>query len=437
MDLFFDASRIVNRLRQPTATGIDRVDVAWLHFLHKQRRCRLVLRLLDGPAALAVDQTDALLHAVELHWGAHAGESRRRLDALADWLARPRGASLRIGASGAEAASPATPFQPSNFHRGIARLRMLAQTRRGLYVHTSHTGADRAAYMRRCRASFAHCLSFVHDTIPIDFPEHSRAGEAERHWARLRNIARTADRILVNSRHTRDCLRAMSGRLPAPLPPLHVLPLGVENCFHVGTPALAPGRPYFVMLGTIEPRKNHALMLDVWAQLVARFGDAAPRLVLLGRRGWNNEALFARLDAPGALAGHIAECAGLDDRESAAVLAGATALLTPSFAEGYNLPLAEALACGTPALASDLDIHREVAGDCARLLPADDARAWAEAIAALAGCTAPAGASGSVLANGCDALATARAAAAAFRPMRWERHFHLAAREIEQLSAGG
>ncbi len=81
--------------------------------------------------------------------------------------------------------------------------------------------------------------------------------------------------------------------------PVTVAPIGTT----LAAPASAPpdldlSRPYFVALGTIEPRKNHALLLDAWDLLAQRLpASAVPRLFIFGRRGWCNEAVFARLDA--------------------------------------------------------------------------------------------------------------------------------------------
>src|SRR5205823_1812943 len=138
-----------------------------------------------------------------------------------------------------------------------------------------------------------------------------------------------------------------------------VLPYGIE---HVASAAAdAPIRaavPYFVVLSTIEPRKNHELLLRLWQRLAERHGAAAPRLVLVGHRGWENDAVFKLLDSLRGNSPHVVECPDLDDAALAAVLRGARALLSPSFAEGFGLPVVEALALGTPAIASDIAAHR-------------------------------------------------------------------------------
>ncbi len=77
----------------------------------------------------------------------------------------------------------------------------------------------------------------------------------------------------------------------------------------------------------------------------------------------------------------MAEVGPLDDRRLAKALAGARALLFPNFAEGYGIPLTEALAAGVPVIASDLPVFREIGQGVPELLPPDDAAAWSGAIA--------------------------------------------------------
>ncbi|MCC0002327.1 MAG: glycosyltransferase [Methylobacteriaceae bacterium] len=116
--------------------------------------------------------------------------------------------------------------------------------------------------------------------------------------------------------------------------------------------------------GTIEPRKNHALLVDVWRRFVAEQGPSAPKLVVVGKRGWNFTQIVEALADP-ALGGAVIEVAGLSNGGWRALLAGAAALLAPSFAEGYGLPLAEALTAGAPALCSNIAPFQEIGGEAA------------------------------------------------------------------------
>ncbi len=138
--------------------------------------------------------------------------------------------------------------------------------------------------------------------------------------------------------------------------------------------------PYFVVLGTIEPRKNHLLLLNLWRRLVEEFGQQVPRLVVIGQRGWECEQVVDMLERCEALKGVVVELNGCDDVALATWLHHAQALLFPSFAEGYGIPLVEAMSLGTPVIASDLPVFHELAGDIPEYLDPLDGEGWRKAV---------------------------------------------------------
>jgi glycosyltransferase involved in cell wall biosynthesis len=141
-----------------------------------------------------------------------------------------------------------------------------------------------------------------------------------------------------------------------------------------------PKRPWFLCLGTIEPRKNHLLLLHVWRRLAETMPGKAPALVVVGRRGWENENIVDLLERGRGLAGLVHEHNALGDAQLAALLSGAQALLMPSFAEGFGMPVSEALAAGVPVIASDLAVYRESAGEVPLYLDPLDGPAWLKAV---------------------------------------------------------
>jgi glycosyltransferase involved in cell wall biosynthesis len=134
------------------------------------------------------------------------------------------------------------------------------------------------------------------------------------------------------------------------------------------------------MLGTIEPRKNHRLILDVWLELHGELGPATPHLFIVGERGWKSQDVIESLEHSAPLRGFVKECGRMPDATVAGLLKGARALLLPSFAEGYGLPLAEALTQGTPVLCSDIPVFHEVGGDIPDYLSPTDGTAWRAAV---------------------------------------------------------
>jgi glycosyltransferase involved in cell wall biosynthesis len=144
-------------------------------------------------------------------------------------------------------------------------------------------------------------------------------------------------------------------------------------------------RPYVLTVGTLEPRKNLPLLLRAFDRLLARTGTAAAELdlVTVGAKGWRDRELRAELGLR--LASGRAHFLGyVDEEDLVALYGGATAMAYPSHFEGFGLPVVEAMACGTPVVATDVDALREVSGGAAILVPPGDDAALAEKLAELA-----------------------------------------------------
>jgi len=250
-----------------------------------------------------------------------------------------------------------------------------------LYLNIGHTGLDDPGLRAWVAKAGVRPVYFVHDLIPIRHPEYCRAGEEQRHRGRMRIVLRTATGVIGNSDVTTDELAEFGRADGLPSPPAVAAWLGT-------TPLPLPrpeatdisGRATFVTVGTIEARKNHLLLLQVWTRLAARLGPKAPRLLVIGQRGWESEQAIDLLERSPVLKDSVVEIARCDDRALSAHLASARALLFPSLAEGFGMPLMEALQIRTPVIASDLPVFREIGQGIPELLDPLDAPAWESAI---------------------------------------------------------
>jgi glycosyltransferase involved in cell wall biosynthesis len=378
--MLFDITRLAARLLEgKRPTGVDRVSLAYIE------------RFRDGAQALV------------RHWGR--------------WVSPGERGSQRIFA--ALLGEMAQPAQTIRSAVAMGHVLGAPIARDVLLFNTGHSGLDAPGYAEAVVRSGLRPVYFLHDLIPITHPEYCREGEASRHEQRLHTMLSTGRGLIANSEATDTALRQYAEGAALAVPPLIVAPLG--------TPALPPPQhasphqePYFVMLGTIEPRKNHLMMLHLWRQMIEAGAPDIPSLVIIGQRGWECEQVLDLLERSPALKSKVIEHGRCDDAELSTWLHHAQALLFPSFVEGYGMPLAEALAHGVPVIASDLPVFHEIAGDVPDYLDPLDGPGWRRHVLEYAREERPARAAQMVRMRGYVAPS-------------WEQHFALVAPFVETL----
>lgn len=392
------------RAKSATPTGIDRVDLRYLdHFLNDAGTT--VIGVAQKRDALAV-HADGDVRAI------HELLCKRWLDRAPMTAAEAR-ATRRIYLRSKAMGLGQKIVQALTGARFPAGLRRRLARRAGpvLYVNASHKGMTKPALFAALRDDLgAARVFFVHDLIPVDFPEYVRPGHDDKHAVRMRIAAGQGDLCIFNSAYSRDRFAAFAAREGIDPPPGVILHIGVEPHFHPLAAMPDPsGRPVFVTVGTVEPRKNLRVLLDAWDILRARAG-VVPQLRVIGKRGWVTAANAGDFDRAAAMAPDVVMLDRVDDGRLMVELARARGLLFPSFTEGWGMPLVEAAVMGLPAIASDIPAFHEAAQGCATLIDPNDPAAWADAVAAWA---AP------------DAVARAKAGArlAGFVPPRWADHF--------------
>ena len=387
--LAYDVTRLFLGPISRTPRGIDRVDL-------------LLARYFFGT------QPERTVGVLPTPWGVRTYDSRRvlrgldRLQAL--WsenapLEDDRAFQwLRQRISGAPT-GPAPQVGKLPFLVKVARLAdLLKATGFSFGRSVAATLPQGAAYLNVGQISLALGFMFrwldrrpdvwaaimLHDVIPLEHPTLVAPSSERFHDRMVQTTAHHADGVIVTTQTARMAvLQALDRVGLSDMPSLSVM-LPLDPGFD---PLALPdpdlrGRAYFIVCGAIEPRKNLGLLLDVWRDLVARLGPETPHLAVVGTPNFKGDRILADFAACEATTPFIHVVSGLSTPGLNVLIAGARALLMPSLAEGFGLPILEARALGCPVIASDIPAHREVMGSGGRLLPPHDVAEWSMAVLA-------------------------------------------------------
>ena len=262
-----------------------------------------------------------------------------------------------------------------------------------LVLLDSNWQADLRPALRRARVAGARVCVVVYDLIHVRHPEYVSAGAAAlyRRWF-VRTLP-LADRVVAIS-------RTVLADVQAYLDECGISAAGKSfGWFHLGAELDHPGAatapqpalesflgvsaaPLFMAVGTLEPRKDQAALLDAVERLWAAHADV--RLLLLGRTGWGSDALVGRLAIHPERGRRLLWLADASDADLETGYRAARAVVVASRAEGFGLPIVEALRAGCAVIASALPVFIEVGGDAVRYFPPGDVAALAAALADLA-----------------------------------------------------
>lgn len=245
-----------------------------------------------------------------------------------------------------------------------------------VYLNVGQTNFnDLVVYAVRCIEDLKIGI-YVHDTIPLDWPTLQTARSRMKFKRFFKRMDRHADLVVCNSQDTKADVLKHARHLDADRVQV-VLP-GLPE-MRVGQAPDGPwtDKPYFMAIGTIEPRKNIGFLLDLWADYA---GPDDPHLILCGRRGWMNEDVFERLDQKPA---NVHEIPDLPDEKMWALLKDSNGLLFPSIAEGFGYPAIEAAHLKVPLICNPLSVFKEVLGHSPIYAAESDCYAWKNEISKL------------------------------------------------------
>lgn len=261
-----------------------------------------------------------------------------------------------------------------------------------LVLLDSTWNVDLSSELRRARAAGAAVWVVVNDLIPVEYPDLAPEGTPILLDKWLRRTVPYASGLLGISRTVADGLRThllrtgLGGAAPA-APPIDFFYLGAglgriaagAHALDEVTRVFLRNRgPVYLVVGTLEPRKNHSRILDGFDQLWSE--GAEVNLVIFGRLGWRSEKLALRIREHPQFGRRLIWFESGTDAELDYAYRHASALIFASECEGFGLPLVEAMQYGLPVLASDIAVFREIGGDYPRYFDQHDPRSLPNAI---------------------------------------------------------
>jgi glycosyltransferase involved in cell wall biosynthesis len=223
--------------------------------------------------------------------------------------------------------------------------------------------------LKRVRVVF-----LVHDLIPFFFPELYWAGFADKYRSCVRSMVDLSEGLVVYSDST---MRDLVSFIPSAGEKKCVkITLGANLDDHKGYlnfnfPSLS-GKKYVLCVGTLQPRKNHSLLLHAWRHLLESRPEDCPDLVLVGQPGWNSDNLIYLFTESVNLRDKVTIFTHVNDEQISGLYHNAWITVFPSLYEGWGLPIAESLAHGKMCLTSCRSSMPEVGGDLVKYFSPHD-----------------------------------------------------------------
>lgn len=379
-----DITRYISRMGQGKPTGIDRVEHAYIREIFTRDATSLAIGKIGKDYVVVPIQN--VIHSLDaIEADAEFGKFGMR-----DFLRFKLPVKQRKARQYFRSVSIC-------MSQNLEKLLLAVDLSSAEYVNVGHSNLSANFFSQLRKAGIRKLSVMVHDMIPLDYPEYTRDGISEQFENRMKSVANNADRIICNSAYTEERVNFYFNKWGFK-PETTVAHLGVKDLPSLTVPLRE--KPYFVSLGTIEPRKNHALLFKVWEEMLsAQPQESVPELHIVGKRGWKNEAVFEFLDTSQWVGKKIFEFSDLSDVQLANKISNCSGLVFPSFAEGFGLPALEAAQMGVPVLCSDLPVFHEILGSYAQFLPLDNKRLWIDALESVAHKTDKSGQNSGNLAN--------------------------------------
>jgi len=294
-----------------------------------------------------------------------------------DWLGRRR-PGLTATANLSYRSSKVLPRQLVNQLRrwGInIPLEFLMKTRGDIILYPGSTGPS---------SSFrTPIIPVIHDLAYLDLPEQVSQRKRQDMLRFVPKIIKKAPFILTISESTKTALTKHYPWLRTPILVEHIPPALLKITASQAKKELDKlniKSPFILFLGTLEPRKNIVGLLEAYKLLPKKLRSQY-KLVLAGGKGWHDDEIRRKIDGSAGLG--IVETGYISEAQRSALYGTADLFVAPSFYEGYGMPVAEAMLSGVAVAASNIPVHKEIAGDAALYFDPHDPEDISQKIAKL------------------------------------------------------
>lgn len=362
MIIFYDVSRILSRRFSKHATGIDRVDINYAFYLKNHNNTQFIYQKRNHFYLLIDKGLINHLYNVWINNNIFAKTEIKTLYLLDNERKTRKFVSNKLSS-----------YLEKN------------RSFKKIYINTSHNYSNTLeSFFYFKQKNELIYLSFIHDLIPVEYPEYTRFTSINRYNSLFKIALKTSDIVFTNSNATLQAIKKFCCVNDIPIPQSYVNYIGIEETFitkakESNDKYFLDNTNYFVYTSTIEPRKNHILLLNIWRDWSRRSSDI-PKLVLIGKRGWGNYDLFNFLDQSPHIRKYVIELNNLNDNEMIQITKHSLGLLYPSFVEGWGMPIVEAIALNKPVICSDIAAHRESGQNLVNYLSPLDGIGWQKEI---------------------------------------------------------
>lgn len=246
-----------------------------------------------------------------------------------------------------------------------------------------HTLPNRSFLLPQLKNKNIRIITQIYDLIPLRYPQYMASVTLMKFMEFITAHLTYTDDIIVNTDAVKQDVLKLFEETGIRPKPVHVINLGAD--FSVGNKSdgeeadekiirKLQGRRFILSVGTIEPRKNHKLIVEAYEK---RLSALDTDVVFVGRTGWQMEELTDRIKSNPKFDNGIYMFSNVSDATLSELYSMAFMIAFPSYTEGYGLPTIEALIKGVPVVCSDIPVMREVGQKFCEYFPPDDPDAFA------------------------------------------------------------